>query len=89
MSMKQSFQVVFAIAVFGLAFSGYLSYRELFAGSTAESCPPVGTPGTVLGYPACIYGFFMYLTIVVVSAIGLRHRGHEQPTAHTALPSSS
>lgn len=30
----------------------------------------------MLGYPPCIYGFVMYLVIVVVSALGLRGWRH-------------
>ena len=74
MTMKRALQVVLAIAVLGLSFSGYLAYQEIFAASRAASFPSIGRPGTVLGYPACVYGFFMYLAIVAVSALGLRRR---------------
>jgi hypothetical protein len=73
--MKRALQIILAIGLFGLCFSGYLSYGELFARRGAPSCPSVGEPGTVLGYPACVYGFFMYLAIVVVAGIGLLSRG--------------
>lgn len=69
--MKRALQIILGIALFGFAFSGYLSYRELFASTPAESCAPVGEPGTVLGYRACVYGFFMYLAIVGVASAGL------------------
>jgi len=74
MWMKRALQAILAIAIFGLVFSGYLTYQELFAGTQAASCPALGRPGTVLGYPACVYGFFMYLAIAVVAAAGLRRR---------------
>jgi hypothetical protein len=32
---------------------------------------PVGEAGSILGAPPCIYGFFMYLAIVVMTTIGL------------------
>jgi hypothetical protein len=32
----------------------------------------VGAPGTILGYPACVYGLLMYLLLVAVAAFGLR-----------------
>jgi hypothetical protein len=73
--MKRALQIVLAIGLFGLCFSGYLSYGELFAPRAGPSCPTVGEAGTILGYPACVYGFFMYLAIVVVAAIGLVSRG--------------
>lgn len=66
-----SLNIVFGVSMFGLAFSGVLTYQELF-GNAAVSCPAPGAPGTVFGYPACIYGFFMYLAIATVSALGLR-----------------
>ncbi len=72
MSMKRSLQIILAIALFGVTFSGVLTYNELFSGSAAV-CPSPGTPGTVLGYPACVYGFFMYVVIVAIAAWGLTH----------------
>ena len=74
MTMKRALQVILAIAVLGLSFSGYLTYHEIFAASRAASCPSLGRPGTVLGYPACVYGFFMYLAIVAIAAVGLRRQ---------------
>jgi len=74
MSMKRALRVILAVGLFGLSFSGYLTYHELFGAVRAASCPAVGRPRTVLGYPACVYGFFMYLAIVVVALIGLGSR---------------
>ncbi|HUJ29207.1 MAG TPA: hypothetical protein VLW85_24475 [Myxococcales bacterium] len=68
--MKRALQIIVAISVFGAAFSGVLTYRELF-GTTAISCPSPGAPGTVFGYPACVYGFFMYLFVAGVAIWGL------------------
>jgi uncharacterized membrane protein len=69
---------ILALATGGLVFSGYLSYRELFATPAAATCTPLGQSGGVLGAPPCIYGFVMYLAIVVVAAIAtitlVRHR---------------
>jgi uncharacterized membrane protein len=73
MTERRALQWVFAISAFGMAFSGVLSYQELF-GSSALSCPAPGAPGTVFGYPACVYGFFMYLALTVISGLGLRVR---------------
>jgi uncharacterized membrane protein len=77
MTVKRALQVILAISLLGVAFSGFLSYQELFGG-TATSCPAPGAPGTVFGYPACIYGFFMYLVLAFFSVAGLdaeRRRG--------------
>ena len=68
--MKRALQVILAIGTFGLLFSGVLTYHELF-GHAAETCPAPGAPGTVFGYPACVYGFFMYLAITMVASAGL------------------
>ena len=71
MTMRRALQTILTIAVFGVVFSGVLTYRELFTGGVAK-CPSPGAPGTVFGYPACVYGFFMYLVITVVATLGLR-----------------
>lgn len=71
MTKQRALQSILAVAVFGLVFSGVLSYQELF-GSAAATCPSPGAPGTVFGYPACVYGFFMYLLISGLAAAGLR-----------------
>ena len=68
--MKRALQIVLAISLFGAAFSGVLTYRELFA-QTAAVCPSPGAPGTVFGYPACVYGFFMYLIVAGTAVAGL------------------
>jgi uncharacterized membrane protein len=68
--MKRALQIILGISLFGIAFSGVLSYREIF-GQTAAVCPSPGAPGTVFGYPACVYGFFMYLIVVGTAVAGL------------------
>jgi hypothetical protein len=75
MTIKRALQIVFAIALFGATFSGVLTYRELF-GQSALTCPSPGQPGTVFGYPACVYGFFMYLAISIVAGWGLLASRH-------------
>jgi uncharacterized membrane protein len=70
MTMKRALQLILVIGVVGAAFSGTLTYREFF-GASAASCPALGTAGTVFGYPACVYGFFMYLIVVAVAIWGL------------------
>ena len=68
--MKRALQIILGISLFGVVFSGVLSYREVF-GQTAAVCPSPGAPGTVFGYPACVYGFFMYLVVAGTAAAGL------------------
>ena len=68
--MKRALLLILVIGLAGLTFSGVLTYREVLASSA--TCPSPGAPGTILGYPACVYGFFMYLAIVVTALVGLR-----------------
>jgi uncharacterized membrane protein len=90
MSPHRSLKIILGIAAFGVAFSGYLSYGELFSNRpTAESCPALGEPGTVLGYPACVYGFFMYCAISAVALAGLRAgRTSDSRGRHQRAPAS-
>lgn len=67
---KRALKIVFSIGLLGLIFSGVLTYQELFSAKTL-SCGALGAPGSIFGYPACVYGFFMYLAIVTVSFIGI------------------
>ena len=80
MSIKRAMQVILGIALFGASFSGALTYSELF-GRSAAACPTVGAPGTVFGYPACVYGFFMYVTIVIVAMLGLANEAKREGAA--------
>ncbi len=52
-----------------MLFSGYLSYGELFK----KSCY-MGGCSLVAGYPACVYGFVMYLIVFIVAILGLKHK---------------
>ena len=72
MTTKHVLQALLILGLCGVTFSGYLSYRELFGAPAATACTPVGEPGTMLGYPPCIYGLVMYLAIVVLAVAGLR-----------------
>jgi hypothetical protein len=86
--MRRALQVILGISLFGAAFSGVLSYRELL-GTAAVSCPSPGAP-TVLGYPACVYGFFMYLAVAATASLGLRagSRGRAAPMAPSQPPAA-
>lgn len=61
---------MFLLGVGGLLFSGYLSAVKLFTETCAfnESCP------YFLGYPACYYGFVMYLVIAVLGGLHVAHK---------------
>ena len=67
---RDALKIVLVVGIAGLLFSGYLSYKELFAGGCDAGCT-VLAPQSLLGIPVCVYGFVMYLTIVVVTSLGL------------------
>lgn len=71
MTMKRALQILLGIGLVGLVFSGVLSYRELFGPPAAATCPSPGPAGTILGYPACVYGFVMYFLVASTAAWGL------------------
>ncbi|MFH1621034.1 MAG: hypothetical protein ABIB04_03040 [Patescibacteria group bacterium] len=71
MTKKSALQIILGISLFGVAFSGTLSYQEIWGTCTAD-CPVPGAPGSILGFPACVYGFFMYLILSVVAGLGLK-----------------
>ena len=75
--MKRALQVILGISLFGVVFSGVLSYREIFA-QTAAVCPSPGAAGTVFGYPACVFGFFMYLIVAGTAVVGLLTGRHSR-----------
>jgi hypothetical protein len=68
--MKPLVVILFVLATAGFLFSGYLSAVNLFSGTCAfnESCP------YFLGYPACWYGFAMYLVMFFATGVGLLGR---------------
>ena len=68
--MKKKIVTLFVFASAGLLFSGYLSAVRLLTGSCAfkESCP------YFLGYPACWYGFLMYLIMFIATAVALARK---------------
>jgi len=53
---------LFILSIAGVLFSGYLSGKKFFTGTCAfnESCP------YFLGYPACYFGFAMFLALAIL-----------------------
>lgn len=82
--MKRALQVIFGMSLFGSLFSGILSYQELF-GASAMACPAPGAPGTLFGYPACIYGFVMFVIITATAAAGLWSARGRTDASETAV----
>jgi len=74
MTERTALKIVFGLSLLGTAFSGMLSYIELFCTGTA-SCPAIAPPGVpLLSYPACVYGFGMFVLLSVIAGIGLWKR---------------
>ena len=74
--MKKEFalKIILWISIAGMLFSGYLSYGELFQKVCTAAKLGMGTCTNVGGIPACVYGFFMYLIVFIVSILGLRDK---------------
>lgn len=68
--MRRALWITFVLSACGALFSGTLTYREIF-GASALACPSPGAAGTILGYPACVYGFGMFVVLTLVSGWGL------------------
>ncbi len=72
MKKEVALKVIFIISIAGLLFSGYLSYTELFAGFCGAAKLGMGDCTNVFQIPACVYGFVMYLSVFVISLMGLK-----------------
>lgn len=70
MKKETALKIICWIAILGMAFSGYLSYGELFA----QSCLLKGECSIVGGIPACVYGFFMYAIVLIIGILGLNSK---------------
>lgn len=64
-------KIIFILTSAGLLFSGYLSAVKLFTATCAlnEPCP------YFLGYPACWYGFAMFLVLFTLAAFSFSKKG--------------
>jgi len=61
--------MILIISIAGMLFSGYLSYGELIK----QTCS-FGGCSSVAGIPACVYGFFMYLIVFIISILGIKSK---------------
>lgn len=80
MSTTRALQVILAIALAGVAFSGVLTYHELL-GRAASCAVAAGGSGLLFGLPVCVYGLMMYLAVLTVAALGLRGEAR-RPAVH-------
>lgn len=76
MPYKKTLQVILVLAIAGVLFSGYLSYYELFSPEgCSDAIVSCGDKGfTIADLPACVYGFIMYLTILILTALSLLNK---------------
>lgn len=70
MNKQLALKIIFFLSIAGMLFSGYLSYFELFQ----PVCGIGGACSADPGFPACVYGFVMYLIVFIVSIIGLKSK---------------
>ncbi len=64
-------KVIIAFSIFGMLFSGYLSWGELFPG-TPQGFSCAAASAKILGVPTCVYGFIMDLLIGALAALALK-----------------
>jgi hypothetical protein len=72
MSTKSALRAILAVGLMGIAFSGVLTYRELWGGGGASCSLAGGGCTSLLGLPVCVYGLIMYMAVATLSALGLR-----------------
>jgi len=70
MKKQIALKILFWISLVGVLFSGYLSYTEIFQ----EVCALGTCSTTVFTIPSCVYGFVMYLAILIISIIGVKSK---------------
>jgi hypothetical protein len=70
MHKKTPFIIIFIFSIAGTLFAGYLTISKLLLGycPLKEPCP------VILGQPACVYGFALYIILFVSSAVLLFHK---------------
>ncbi len=65
--MKKILAALTLLAAGGTLFAGYLSYGQVFTGRCllGQTCP------FMWGYPACVYGFGMFVLMLVITLLAL------------------
>lgn len=63
-------KTILLFAVFGMLFSGYLSYGELFP-SAASGAVCAALSAKIFGLPTCVYGFIMYAIVAALALLAL------------------
>jgi hypothetical protein len=70
MEKEKALKIIFWVSLAGVLFSGVLSYIEIFKGV----CPIGACETTIFTLPSCIYGFVIYLAILVISTFGIKNK---------------
>ena len=73
MKKQTVLKAIAIISLLGILFSGYLSYAEIFQQGT-NFCASGSCGQQIAGIPVCIYGLIMYLTVFIISVIGLKSK---------------
>lgn len=60
-------KIIFIVSLIGVLFSGYMTMGEMLLGAC-----PAGGCNMLLGVPVCLYGFIMYLILLILSILGLK-----------------
>lgn len=72
MKKELALKIILIISIIGMLFSGYLSYKELFAESCTSGCRLSANSSTIGGIPVCVYGFVMYFLVFIITILGLK-----------------
>lgn len=77
MNNSKYLKLTFCLSLGGVLFSGYLSAYKIFTSTCAlsEPCP------YFLGYPACWYGFGLFMTIFITTSIAILTSEESKRTA--------
>lgn len=70
MKKELALKIILGLSIAGMLFSGYLSYTEIYQ----QTCALNLTCSNVVGVPACVYGFVMYLVVFTISILGLKSK---------------
>lgn len=77
MRLSSATKFVFVFALLGVLLSGYLSWYNIWGPGCHQaviSCSGGGRSVLIFGLPTCIYGFFMFLSVAVLSLLVARGR---------------
>ncbi|MFA6098663.1 MAG: vitamin K epoxide reductase family protein [Patescibacteria group bacterium] len=85
MKLKSNLITILIISIAGAAFSGYLSYVNLWGNGCGKALVSCGAaPVEIFGLPNCVYGFFMFMLVAIFAIIALA-RKNSRPIVLTVL----